>query len=183
MGQVRRLEAEHKELRAKTAAHLRAGNRGGGPGPAPADRAQCGEPQAARQAEATQEPRRARDVAVQTARLRRAWRRSTTCAEQATRDPRWLRHGAQIGARATPDRLHEMVERSAQAAGPRTPGDPSTWGVREGGRENALADQASRTLVAREGISPEWRGQRRPGGAARWAAGEPKRQPMGEELR
>jgi len=168
MGQVRKLEAERKELRAKTAAHLRAGNKSAAG--QYALRLQTIEGQLAEnrkqleQAEATyQNLVKARDVAVQTARTK------IESLKGAINDMRMNQAMAEIhemasgmissigGAGDTLHRLHEMVEeeRTKAAGRARIAKDSIDMsGVEIQETElTALADQALADFAAREGIS------------------------------
>jgi phage shock protein A len=168
MGQVRRLEAEQKELRAKTAAHLRAGNKSAAG--QYALRLQTIESQLEEnrkqleQAEATYKNLvKARDVAVQTARAK------LESLKGAINDMRMKQAMAEIhemasgmisnigGAGDTLNRLHEMVEEERTKAAGRARMakdsiDMSGVEVKEA-ELNALADQALADFAAREGIS------------------------------
>ena len=168
MGQVRKLEAEQKELRAKTAAHLRAGNRAAAG--QFALRLQLVDAQVEEnrkqleQAEATyQNLVKARDVAVQTARAK------IEGLKGAINDMRMKQAMAEIhemasgmissigGSGDTLNRLHEMVEEERTKAAGRAriakdSIDMSGVEVKEA-EMNALADQALADFAAREGIS------------------------------
>ncbi|MGH7288082.1 MAG: PspA/IM30 family protein [Myxococcota bacterium] len=168
MGQVRKLEAEQKDLRAKTAAHLRAGNKSAAG--QYALRLQMVEAQLAEnrkqleQAEATYKNLvKARDVAVQTARAK------IESLKGAINDMRMKQAMAEIhemasgmistigGAGDTLNRLHEMVEEERTKAAGRAriakdSIDMSGVEVKEA-EMNALADQALADFAAREGIS------------------------------
>jgi phage shock protein A len=168
MGQVRRLEADHKELRAKTAAHLRAGNKSAAG--QYALRLQAVEAQLAEnrkqleQAEGTYKNLvKARDVAVQTARAK------LESLKGAINDMRMNQAMAEIhemasgmvssigGAGDTLNRLHEMVEEertraSGRARVAKDSIDMSGVEVKEA-ELNALGDQALADFAAREGIS------------------------------
>lgn len=168
MGQVRKLEAEQKDLRAKTAAHLRAGNKTAAG--QYALRLQTIEQQLEEnrkqleQAEATYKNLvKARDVAVQTARAK------IESLKGAINDMRMNQAMAEIhemasgmissigGAGDTLNRLHEMVEEErTKAAGrsriARDSIDMSEVDVKES-EMAALADQALADFAAREGIS------------------------------
>ena len=170
MGQVRKLEAEQKDIRAKTAAHLRAGNRSAAG--QYALRLQSVEAQLAEnraqleQAEATYKNLvKARDVAVSTARSK------IESLKGAINDMRMQRAVAEIsemasgmiseigGSGDTLNRLHEMVEEErTKAAGrariARDSIDMNEVEVKEA-EMNALADQALADFAAREGISIE----------------------------
>jgi phage shock protein A len=168
MGQVRKLEAEHKDLRAKTAAHLRAGNKAaagqyalrlqGVEAQLEENRKQLG------QAETTyQNLVKARDVAVQSARTK------IESLKGAINDMRMKQAMAEIhemaagmvtqigGAGDTLNRLHEMVEEERTKAAGRARVakdsiDMSGVEVKEA-ELNALADQALADFAAREGLS------------------------------
>jgi phage shock protein A len=168
MGQVRKLESEHKELRAKTAAHLRAGNTSAAG--QYALRLQTIETQLEEnrkqleQAEATYKNLvRARDVAVQTARSK------IESLKGAINDMRMNQAMAEIhemasgmitsigGAGDTLNRLHEMVEEERTRAAGRArmakdSVDMSQVDVQEA-EMTALADQALADFAAREGMS------------------------------
>jgi phage shock protein A len=168
MGQVRKLEAEQKDLRAKTAAHLRAGNKSAAG--QYALRLQTIEQQLEEnrkqleQAEATYKNLlKARDVAVQTARAK------IEGLKGAINDMRMNQAMAEIhemasgmisnigGAGDTLNRLHEMVEEErTRAAGrariARDSIDMTQVDIKEG-EMTALADQALAEFAAREGIS------------------------------
>jgi phage shock protein A len=168
MGQVRKLEAEQKDLRAKTAAHLRAGNKSAAG--QYALRLQTIESQLEEnrkqleQAETTYKNLvKARDVAVQTA------RQKIEGLKGAINDMRMNQAMAEIhemasgmitnigGAGDTLNRLHEMVEeeRTKSAGRARIAKDSidmSQVDVKEA-EMTALADQALADFAAREGIS------------------------------
>lgn len=168
MGQVRKLETEQKELRAKTAAHLRAGNKSAAG--QYALRLQTVEQQLEEnrkqleQAEATYRNLiKARDVAVQTARAK------IEGLKGAINDMRMNQAMAEIhemasgmissigGSGDTLNRLHEMVEdERTKAAGrarvAKDSIDMSQVDLKET-EMNALADQALADFAAREGIS------------------------------
>jgi phage shock protein A len=168
MGQVRKLEAEQKDLRAKTAAHLRAGNKAAAG--QYALRLQLVESQLQEntkqleQAEATYRNLvKARDVAVQTARAK------IESLKGAINDMRMNQAMAEIhemasgmissigGAGDTLNRLHEMVEEERTKAAGRAriakdSIDMSGVEVKEA-ELNALADQALADFAAREGLS------------------------------
>jgi phage shock protein A len=168
MGQVRKLEAEQKDLRAKTTAHLRAGNTSAAG--QYALRLQTIEAQLAEnrsqleQAEATYKNLvKARDVAVQTARAK------IESLKGAINDMRMNQAMAEIhemasgmisnigGSGDTLNRLHEMVEEERTRAAGRARVakdslDMSGVEVKEA-ELNALADQALADFAAREGIS------------------------------
>jgi phage shock protein A len=168
MGQVRKLEAEQKDLRAKTAAHLRASNKSAAG--QYALRLQMVEAQLEEnrkqleQAETTyQNLIKARDVAVQTARAK------IEGLKGAINDMRMKQAMAEIhemasgmisnigGAGDTLNRLHEMVEDERTKAAGRSriakdSIDMSGVEVKEA-ELNALADQALADFAAREGMS------------------------------
>lgn len=170
MGQVRKLEAEQKDLRAKTAAHLRAGNKSAAG--QYALRLQAVEAQLEEnrkqleQAEGTYKNLiKARDIAVQTARAK------IEGLKGAINDMRMNQAMAEIhqmassmitsigGSGDTLNRLHEMVEeeRTKAAGRARIAKDSiDMTGVDVQETEmNALADQALADFAAREGISIE----------------------------
>ena len=168
MGQVRKLDAEQKDLRARTAAHLRAGNKSAAG--QYALRLQTIETQLEEnrqqleQAEGTYKNLvKARDVAVQTARAK------IESLKGAINDLRMNQAMAEIhemasgmigsigGSGDTLNRLHDMVEAErTKAAGrariARDSIDMSGVEVQEA-ELNALADQALADFAAREGIS------------------------------
>jgi phage shock protein A len=170
MGQVRKLEAEQKDLRAKTAAHLRAGNKSAAG--QYALRLQTIEAQLEEnrkqleQAEGTYKNLiKARDVAVQTARAK------IESLKGAINDMRMNQAMAEIhemasgmitsigGSGDTLNRLHEMVEEERTKAAGRAriakdSIDMTGVDVKET-EMNALADQALADFAAREGISIE----------------------------
>ena len=168
MGQVRKLESEEKDLRAKVTAHIRAGNRG--PAGQYALRLQTVERELGEnrtqlgQAEETyQNLIKARDVAVSTARSK------IEGLKGAINDMRMKQAMAEIhemsagmvtsigGSGDTLGRLTEMVEeeRSKAAGRARVARDALDMGdvkVKEA-EMNALADQALADFAAREGIA------------------------------
>jgi phage shock protein A len=168
MGQVRKLEAEQKDQRAKTAAHLRAGNKSAAG--QYALRLQAVEAQLEEnrkqleQAEATYKNLiKARDVAVQTARSK------IESLRGAINDMRMNQAMAEIhemasgmissigGAGDTLNRLEGMVEEERTKAAGRAriakdSIDMSQVDIKET-EMNALADQALADFAAREGIS------------------------------
>jgi phage shock protein A len=168
MGQVRKLEAEQKELRAKTAAHLRANNKAAAG--QYALRLQSVEAQLAEnrkqleQAEATYKNLvKARDVAVQTARAKMESLRGAINEmrmNQAMAEIHEMASGmiSSIGgAGDTLNRVHEMVEEERTKAAGRARMakdsiDMSGVEVKEA-ELNALADQALADFAAREGLS------------------------------
>lgn len=170
MGQVRKLEAEQKDLRAKTAAHLRAGNKAAAG--QYALRLQTVESQLEenrKQLEQAEETYKnlikARDVAVQTARAK------IESLKGALNDMRMNQAMAEIhemasgmitsigGSGDTLNRLHEMVEeeRTKAAGRARVAKDSiDMTGIEVKAAEmDALADQALADFAAREGISIE----------------------------
>lgn len=170
MGQVRKLESEQKELRAKTAAHLRAGNRAAAG--QLALRLQTVEreleenrAQAAQAEETYGNLVKARDVAVKSARSK------IESLKGAITDLRMKQAMAELhemasgmvteigGAGETLSRLHEMVEEErTKAAGrervARDSIDMSEVNLKAS-EQDALADQALADFAAREGISLE----------------------------
>lgn len=168
MGQVRKLEAEQKDLRARTTAHLRAGNKSAAG--QYALRLQTIEQQLEEnrkqleQAEATYKNLvKARDVAVQTARSK------IESLKGAINDMRMNQAMAEIhemasgmisnigGAGDTLNRLEGMVEEErTKAAGrsriARDSIDMTQVDIKES-EMTALADQALADFAAREGIS------------------------------
>ena len=168
MGQVRKLEAEQKDLRARTTAHLRAGNKSAAG--QYALRLQTIEQQLEEnrkqleQAEATYKNLvKARDVAVQTARSK------IESLKGAINDMRMNQAMAEIhemasgmisnigGTGDTLNRLEGMVEEErTRAAGrariARDSIDMHQVDIKES-EMNALADQALADFAAREGIS------------------------------
>jgi phage shock protein A len=168
MGQVRKLEAEEKDLRAKTAAHLRAGNKSAAG--QYALRLQTVEQQLEEnrkqleQAEGTYKNLvKARDVAVQTARAK------IQSLKGAINDMRMNQAMAEIhemasgmissigGSGDTLNRLEAMVEEErTHAAGrarvARDSIDMTQVDIAES-EMNALADQALADFAAREGLS------------------------------
>lgn len=168
MGQVRKLEAEQRDLRAKTTAHLRAGNTSAAG--QYALRLQTIESQLEEnrkqleQAETTYKNLvKARDVAVQTAKAK------IESLKGAINDMRMNQAMAEIhemasgmissigGSGDTLNRLHEMVEeeRTKAAGRARVAKDSVDFtGVEVKEAEmTALADQALADFAAREGIS------------------------------
>ncbi|MET0497042.1 MAG: PspA/IM30 family protein [Steroidobacteraceae bacterium] len=168
MGQVRKLETEQKELRAKTTAHLRAGNKSAAG--QYALRLQTIDAQLEEnrkqleQAETTYKNLvRARDVAVQTAKSK------IENLKGAINDMRMSQAMAEIhemasgmissigGAGDTLNRLHDMVEEERTKAAGRAriakdSVDMSDVDIKES-EMNALADQALADFAAKEGIS------------------------------
>ncbi len=168
MSQVRKLEAEQKDLRAKATAHIRAGNNSAAG--QYALRLQSVEVQLAEnrtqleQAETTYKNLvKARDVAVQTARAK------IEGLKGAINDMRMKQAMAELhemsagmittigGSGDTLNRLHEMVEEERNKAAGRArvakdSVDMSGVEIKEA-EMNALADQALADFAAREGIS------------------------------
>jgi len=168
MSQVRKLEAEQKDLRAKTTAHVRAGNNTAAG--QYALRLQSVEAQLTEnrtqleQAETTYKNLvKARDVAVQTARSK------IESLKGAINDMRMKQAMAELhemaggmittigGSGDTLNRLHEMVEEERNKAAGRARVakdsiDMSQVDIKEG-EMTALADQALADFAAREGIS------------------------------
>ncbi len=168
MGQVRRLESEQKEVRAKATAHLRAGNNAAAG--QFALRLQSVEAQLEenrKQLEQAEETYKnlvkARDVAVSTARAK------IEALKGAINDMRMKQAVAEIsemasgmvsqigGAGDTLSRVHEMVEEERNKAAGRAriakdSIDMTQVEVKEA-EMNALADQALADFAAREGIS------------------------------
>jgi phage shock protein A len=168
MGQVRKLEAESKDLRAKTTAHLRAGNKSAAG--QYALRLQTVDTQLEEnrrqleQAETTYKNLvRARDVAVQTAKSK------IESLKGAINDMRMNQAMAEIhemasgmistigGSGDTLNRLHDMIEEERTKAAGRAriakdSVDMSDVDIKES-EMNALADQALADFAAKEGIS------------------------------
>ncbi len=190
MGQVRKLDGEQKDLRAKAAANLRAGNRAAAG--QYALRLQTVERELEenrRQLEQAEQTYKnlitARDVAVKSARAKIEGLKGAITdlrMKQAMAEIHEMAAGmvTQIGgAGETLDRLHEMVEEErTQAAGrarlARDAMDMSEVNLKEA-EQNALADQALADFAAREGISLEGAGSAAPAARAMGAA-EPKKQ-------
>ena len=193
MGQVRKLDGEQKDLRAKTAANLRAGNRDSAG--QYALRLQIVERELEenrKQLEQAEQTYKnlvtARDVAVKAARAK------IESLKGAITDLRMKQAMAEIhemaagmvtqigGAGDTLDRLHEMVEEDRTAAAGRArlaqdSMDMSEVKLKEA-EQTALADQALADFAAREGISLEGAGSAAP--AARTMGTEPKKQTEGQ---
>jgi phage shock protein A len=168
MGQIRKLEAEEKDLRAKVTAHLRAGNKG--PAGQYALRLQTVDRELAenrtqlQSAEETyQNLIKARDIAVNSARSK------IEGLKGAINDMRMKQAMAEIhemsagmigtlgGSGDTLNRLHDMVEEErSKAAGrarvARDALDMTDVKIKEA-EMNALADQALADFAAREGIA------------------------------
>jgi phage shock protein A len=193
MGQVRRLETEQRDQRAKATAHLRAGNKQAAGQYAlrlqaverelEENRRQLG------QAEETYKNLvKARDVAVQAARAKiEALKGALTDLrmKQAMAEMSEMAAGmvSEIGGSGdTLNRLHEMVEEErTQAAGrarvARDAMDMSQVNVKEAELE-ALADQALADFAAKEGITLEGAGS---GAAAPRAMGKAAEKPEGSK--
>lgn len=168
MGQVRKLEAEERDLRAKTTAHLRAGNKEAAG--QYALRLQTIERELAenrRQLEQAEETYKnlvkARDVAVNAAKVKMEGLKSAISdmrMKQAMAEMHEMASGmiSEIGGSGdTLGRLHEMVEEErVQAAGrarvAKDAIDMSEINVKET-EQQALADQALADFAAKEGIS------------------------------
>ncbi|MGE0385057.1 MAG: PspA/IM30 family protein [Gammaproteobacteria bacterium] len=170
MGQVRKLEADEKDMRAKTAAHLRAGNREAAGQYALRLQTVARELEENRrqleQAETTyQNLVKARDVAVTSARAKIEGLKGAINdlrMNQAMAEMQEMAAGmvGQIGGSGdTLNRLHEMVEeeRTKAAGRARIAADSVDMGevkLKEA-ELNALADQALAEFAAREGIALE----------------------------
>lgn len=170
MGQVRKLEGEQRDLRAKAAAHLRAGNRSAAGQYAlrlqTVERELEENRRQAAQAEETYKSLvKARDVAVQAARAKiQALKGALTDLrmKQAMAEMNEMAAGmvSEIGGSGdTIDRLHEMVEEERTKAAGRARMakdaiDLSQVVVKEAEME-ALADQALAEFAAKEGIALE----------------------------
>ena len=193
MGQVRKLEVEQQEVRAKTGANLRAGNRDAAGQLAlrlqTVERELEENRQQLQQAEETYRNLvTARDVAVKAARTK------IESLKGAITDLRMKTAMAEIhemaagmvtkigGAGDTLDRLHEMVEeeRTTAAGRARIARDSVDMGEIQikKAEQDALADQALADFAAREGISLEGSGSTAPAARAMGAA-EPKKQTEG----
>lgn len=177
MSQIQKLEAEERELRAKAAAHLRAGNRDVAAQLAlrleTITRELEENRKQAAQAETTYKNLvKTRDVAVQAARAKlESLRDSITDLKikRATAELTEMAAGmtSQIGgAGDTLDRLHEMVEdERTRAAGRVRMAKDSLEMTEVEGKEleqKALADQALASFAAREGIPLESSGPSAP---------------------
>ncbi|MEO8603492.1 MAG: PspA/IM30 family protein [bacterium] len=194
MGQVRKLEGEQKDLRAKTAANLRAGNRDAAGQYAlrlqTIDRELEENRTQLQQAESTyQNLITARDVAVKAARAKIEGLKGAITdlrMKQAMAEIHEMAAGmvTQIGGGGeTLDRLHDMVEdeRTKAAGRARVARDSLDMGEvnLKQAEQTALADQALADFAAREGISLD-------GGTAAVApsramgAPEPKRETEGQ---
>ncbi len=170
MGQVRKLESEAKELRAKTTAHLRAGNKAAAGQYAlrlqTIERELEENRRQLEQAETTyQNLVKGRDVAITTARAK------IESLKGAINDMRMKQAMAEMhemasgmitqmgGSGETLNRLHEMVEEERSKAAGRAriaqdSIDMSEVKLKEA-ELNALADQALADFAAREGIALE----------------------------
>jgi phage shock protein A len=191
---VRKLEGEQQDLRAKTAANLRAGNREAAG--QLALRLQTTERELEenrKQLEQAEETYKnlvtARDVAVKAARAK------IESLKGAITDLRMKQAMAEIhemaagmvttigGAGDTLDRLHEMVEedRTKAAGRARIARDSIDMGdvQLQKAEQDALADQALADFAAREGISLEGSAGAAPA-ARSMGGGEPKKQTEGQ---
>jgi phage shock protein A len=170
MGQVRKQEAEQRDLKAKTSAHLRAGNRGAAGQYAVRLQTVEGEltenrRQLAQAEETYKNLVKARDVAVASARAKIESLKGAITdmrMKQAMAEMHEMASGmvSEIGGSGdTINRLHEMVEEErSKAAGrarvARDSLDMTSVNVKEAELE-ALADQALADFAAREGITLE----------------------------
>jgi phage shock protein A len=170
MGQVRKLEADENEFRAKASAHLKAGNRSAAGQYAlrlqTIERELTENRRQLEQAENTyQNMVKARDVAISTARakigsLRGAiadMRMNAAMAEMHEMAAGMI--GEIGGSGDTLNRLHEMVEDERQKAAGRARVakdsiDMTEINIKES-EMNALADQALADFAAREGLALE----------------------------
>ena len=192
MSQVRKLEAEQKDLRAKATAHVRAGNNSAAG--QYALRLQSVEAQLAEnraqleQAETTYKNLvKARDVAVQTARSK------IESLKGAINDMRMKQAMAELhemaggmittigGSGDTINRLHEMVEEERNKAAGRARVakdsiDMSQVDIKEA-EMTALADQALADFAAREGITIKGGAVPQP---AERSMGAPEKQEQGQ---
>ncbi|WP_026870043.1 PspA/IM30 family protein [Inquilinus limosus] len=168
MGQVRKLEADERELRAKASAHLKAGNRSAAG--QYALRLQTVEReleenrrQLAQAEETYQNMLKARDVAVANARAKIEGLRGAIAdmrMNKAMAEMHEMAAGmiSEIGGSGdTLNRLHEMVEEERQKAAGRARVakdaiDMTEVNVKEA-EMNALAEQALADFTAREGIT------------------------------
>ena len=172
MAQIRKLEADERDLRAKTAAHLRAGNRELAAEHAlrlDTVRRELGENRTQlQQAETTyRELLKARDVSVRAAQEKIAALKSSINdlkIKRATAELAEMASGmiSSIGGSGdTLSRLHEMVEEEREkAAGRARVARDSLAGTEIAIKEDehrALADQALADFEAREGIHVEAR--------------------------
>jgi len=170
MGQVRKLENEERDLRAKTTAHLRAGNRDAAGQYAlrlqTVERELAENRQQLQQAEETyQNLVKARDVAVTAAKAKIEGLKGAIAdmrMKQAMADMNEMAAGMigdMGGAGETLNRLHEMVEeeRSVAAGKARMAKDSMEMGeikLKEA-ESKALADQALADFAAKEGFGME----------------------------
>lgn len=170
MGQVRKLENEERDLRAKTTAHLRAGNRDAAGQYAlrlqTVERELAENRQQLQQAEDTyQNLVKARDVAVTAAKAKLEGLKGAIAdmrMKQAMADMNEMAAGMigdMGGAGETLNRLHEMVEeeRSVAAGKARMAKDSMEMGeiqLKEA-ESKALADQALADFAAKEGFGME----------------------------
>jgi phage shock protein A len=170
MGQVRKLEADQKDLRAKTAAHLKAGNKQAAGQYAlrlqTVERELDENRKQLESAETTyQNMVKARDVAVQSAKakiesLRGAiadMRMNKAMAEMSEMAAGMI--GSIGGSGDTLNRLHDMVEEERTKAAGRARVakdsiDMTDINLKEA-EQNALADQALADFAAREGLTLE----------------------------
>jgi phage shock protein A len=170
MGQVRKLESDQKDLRAKAAANLKAGNKQAAGQYAlrlqTVERELEENRRQLESAEATyQNMLKARDVAVQSAKakiesLRGAiadMRMNTAIAEMSEMAAGMI--GTIGGSGDTLNRLHDMVEEERTKAAGRARVakdsiDMSEVNLKES-EQNALADQALADFAAREGLTLE----------------------------
>jgi phage shock protein A len=170
MGQVRKLESDQKDLRAKAAANLKAGNKQAAGQYAlrlqTVERELEENRRQLESAEATyQNMLKARDVAVQSAKakiesLRGAiadMRMNTAMAEMSEMAAGMI--GTIGGSGDTLNRLHDMVEEERTKAAGRARVakdsiDMSEVNLKES-EQNALADQALADFAAREGLTLE----------------------------
>jgi phage shock protein A len=170
MGQVRKLESDQKDLRAKAAANLKAGNKQAAGQYAlrlqTVERELEENRRQLESAEATyQNMLKARDVAVQSAKakiesLRGAiadMRMNTAMAEMSEMAAGMI--GTIGGSGDTLNRLHDMVEEERTKAAGRARVakdsiDMSEVNLKEA-EQNALADQALADFAAREGLTLE----------------------------
>jgi phage shock protein A len=170
MGQVRKLEADERDLRAKAAAHLKAGNRSAAGQYAlrlqTVERELGENRQQLEQAEETYKNMiKARDVAVTTARAKIESMRGAIAdlrMKKAMAEMHEMAAGmiGEIGGSGdTLNRLHDMVEDERQKAAGRArvakdAVDMTDVNLKEA-EMNALADQALADFAAREGLALE----------------------------
>lgn len=192
MGQVRKQEAEQRDLKAKVTAHLRAGNRG--PAGQYAVRLQAVEReleenrrQLAQAEETYKNLVKARDVAVASAKAKIEGLKGAITdmrMKQAMAEMHEMAAGmvSEIGGSGdTMNRLHEMVEdERTKAAGrariAKDSLDMTDVNVKEAELE-ALADQALADFAAKEGITLE--GKAAPAAPAERAMGTKASEPEG----